>query len=223
MQYIKVINYTIYMDTKYLLKDVYRGVTMSNINKMLENLYERNPANGNFIIEVFLNNYDEIFNEWDSSPIKRKDINPELLNFLEDSIDDIPVGENIDLCFYLAKENRNEAKEKTIIGWFKTFYNFYIELEKSKMKVKVRFATILIIVSLLVFTLSYFRGRNNENIFNYLFGEVIVVGGWVFLWEAISVLIFDIGKNRKLIMNYKRFLKSEILFRYNESEKQQII
>lgn len=56
---------------------------------MLEKIYERNPENGNFIIEISLDNYAEIFNEWDHAPFKRKDINPELLNFLEDSIDDI--------------------------------------------------------------------------------------------------------------------------------------
>lgn len=188
---------------------------MSNINSMLEKIYERNPENGNFIIEISLDNYAEIFNEWDHAPFKRKDINPELLNFLEDSIDDIPMKNDIDLCFFLSEETRNEKREQLILNWFNTFYNFYIELEKTKMKLKIKNSIILLKISLLLLGTSNMGLNASNNFINYLLTEVIVVGGWVFLWEAISILTFERAKISKLIKNYSRFANAQILFRYN--------
>ena len=63
---------------------------MGKRKSLLEKIYEQNPHNGNYIIELSLVNYADIFNEWDHAPMRRKDIDPDLLRFLDDSIDDIP-------------------------------------------------------------------------------------------------------------------------------------
>jgi len=187
---------------------------VSNTSSLLEKIYEKNPHNGNYIIEVSLTNYVGIFNDWDHAPFKRKDIHPELLCFLEDSIDDIPMANNIDICFYLAEETRNEERERIIMSWFKTFYNFYIELEKNKIRSIIKNAIIYLLISAALLTSSYLGVTSRNSIIIYTLTEIVIVGGWVFLWEAISLLTFERSKISKLIKNYKRFTRAEISFRY---------
>jgi hypothetical protein len=188
----------------------------SRLDILLEKIYARNPLNGHYIIEVSLTNYAEIFNDWDHAPYKRKDINPELLGFLEDSIDDIPLDYDIDICFYLAEETRSHEKEQIITDWFKTFYTFYIEIEKSKIRAIIRSAVLYMLVSAVLLTVSFFGVLNKDSVFVYTITEILIVGGWVFLWEAMDRLLFQRKAVRRLIYNYERFRKADISFRYSK-------
>lgn len=189
---------------------------MSRLDSLLEKIYARNPLNGHYIIEVSLTNYAEIFNDWDHAPYKRKDINPDLLGFLEDSIDDIPMEYDIDICFYLAEETRFHEKEHIITDWFRTFYTFYIEIEKQKIRAILKSAILYMLVSAALLIVSYFGVLYKDNIFVYTITEILIVGGWVFLWEAMDRLIFQRKVVRRLIQNYERFRKAEISFRYSK-------
>ena len=189
---------------------------MRKIESLLEKIYERNPINGNYIIEVALTDYAGIFNDWDHAPYKRKDIHPELLGFLEDSIDDIPMPYNIDICFYLAQETQNKDRELVISAWFKTFYTFYIEIEKAKIKSIVQHAIKYMIVSIGLLVFSYFSVLFKSSLIIYTLKEVVIVGGWVFLWEAIAKLIFERKTVVRVIKNYQRFISADISFRYSK-------
>lgn len=187
---------------------------MHKTSSLLERIYEKNPENGNYVIEVSLDTYTDIFNDWDHAPMKRKDIDPELLHFLEDSIDDIPMKYSIDLCLYLTQEVRNTEREQVIISWFKTFYRFYIELEKKKIRSLLKNAVIYLFISGILLTSSYLGIGTRNNIVVYTLTEIVIVGGWVFLWEAISLFTFERAKISKRIRNYRRFVDAEITFRY---------
>jgi len=188
---------------------------LNNKKSLLERIYERNPDNGNFIIEVSLINYVDIFNDWDNAPLRRKDIDPDLLHFLEDSIDDIPRKYGIDVCFYLSDQVQNVEREQQIISWFRTFYGFYVELERKKIHDIFIKSIVCLLVSLLFFISSYLGEQIVSNsLLIKILSEIVVVGGWVFLWEAISSLTFDRAKINHLIKNYNRFAKAAISFRY---------
>lgn len=192
---------------------------MSKIEDLINRIYDRNPDNGNYKIEVSLKNYAEIFNDWDHAPYKRKDIDPDLLGFLEDSVDDIPLKHNIDIGFYITDEYQNKDREMLIASWFKTFYEFYIEIEKSKTKSIVIQAAVYMLISIGLLTLSFFGIIIRSSILAYILTEVIVVGGWIFLWEAISKIIFERQTITKLIKNYRRFTQADIYFRYNKKSE----
>ena len=188
---------------------------MRKIDSLLERIYEKNSLNGNYIIEVSLNNYAGIFNDWDHAPYKRKDIDPELITFIQESIDDIPLEYNVDICFYFSEEEKNQEREKIIVSRLRTYYTIYIEIKKNKIKSILKNAIIYMLISAVLLTSSYFGVLYRDNIVFYTLTEIIIVGGWVFLWEAISLLMFEKRKVSILINNYKRFIV-DISFRYKK-------
>ena len=190
---------------------------MRKIYSLLERIYEKNPLNGNYIIEVALINYAGIFNDWDHAPYKRKDIDPELITFIQESIDDIPIEYNVDICFYFSEEEKNHEREEIIVSRLRTYYTIYIEIKKNKIKSILKNALIYMLISAILLTSSYFGVLYRDNIVFYTLTEIIIVGGWVFLWEAISLLMFERRKVSILINNYKRFIVADISFRYKKS------
>ncbi len=147
---------------------------------------------------------------------KRKDIHPELMLFLEDSLDDIPQNNNIDICFYLSEETKSESKENVIIKWFITYFSFYVEIEKAKLRKIYRNSFIYFLIASLLLTSSYFAVYFRENVFLHTISEIIIVGGWVLLWESVSLLLFERKKLRRLIKDYRRIVSANVFFKYRK-------
>ena len=80
----------------------------------ISTLYERNPVTGNFIIEIALDKYGDVFNEWDHATYRKRDMDPELAFFLEESSAEIPIRYGLDLVFYLPKQEMDKEKESLI-------------------------------------------------------------------------------------------------------------
>lgn len=74
----------------------------------LQKIYDKNPVTGNYIIEVALDKYTDVFNDWDHASYKKRDMDPDLAYFLEDCADDIPSKHKFDICFYVPKEVKDK-------------------------------------------------------------------------------------------------------------------
>lgn len=100
----------------------------------LNKLYEKNSTSGNYIMEILLDKYVDVFNDWDHASYKKRDLDPQLSYFLEDCCSEIPTRYGLEICFYLPKQNQDKDKEKIIINNIKTYYNFYVYIESKKMR-----------------------------------------------------------------------------------------
>ena len=104
-----------------LFKILYLKNRYENMKKKkntIANLYNINPETSAFLIEISLDNYQELFNGWDASPLKRRDLEPELLDYIEQCGEEISLEEDLELHLYLPEALREEEKElrcKTVI------------------------------------------------------------------------------------------------------------
>lgn len=181
----------------------------------INRLYERNPQTGNYIIEVSLDSYIDIFNDWDHASYKKRDIDPELVRFVEDCAMDIPSKYDLDICFYLPKELQNKEKEKIIISGFRTYYTFYIHTEQKNLNISYGKVASYVIISFLLMAFSFIFDSYISGILSVTLLQGLTVGGWVFLWEAISFFSFQRRDILKNINNYKRLATANIYFRYD--------
>ena len=177
-------------------------------------LYNTNPETNAYMIEISLDDYSELFNGWDASPVKRKGIEPELLDYLEQASSEIPNNESLELCFYMPKDLRDEEKEtksiKSIIN------NFRVEMAMIHKQIKKNYRRLLVyVIFAIIFLIAAYFLRNTAglSILTNILIEGFFIGGWFLLWEAFSLFFFDtheIKIRRKL---FSRFLASDIYFR----------
>lgn len=190
---------------------------MKKKKNTIANLYNINPETSAFLIEISLDNYQELFNGWDASPLKRRDLEPELLDYIEQCGEEIPLEEDLELHLYLPEALREEEKElrcKTVI--FNNFKTVLFFIKKSLKKIYRKMFTD-IILSILFLTAAYLLRHiiNREGIFTTIFVEGIYIGGWVLLWEAFSLFFFNSYEIRQRKKIYERFLKMDIYFKYH--------
>lgn len=181
----------------------------------LEKIYERDQTSNAYIIPVALDRYSDMFSEWDPAPFKKRDLDYDLRQYLVNCSSDIPFECDTVLCFNVLESARNgENEERAIIG-LKTYYSFYLRSLEYELRVTRKRSLLFGFISaLLLFTavsLSVFAAENN---FYLVIIEGIYIGGWVFLWEAISTSFFRSRKAKSEYLHYKRFSNSPIRFKY---------
>ncbi|SKA96686.1 hypothetical protein SAMN05443428_12213 [Caloramator quimbayensis] len=183
----------------------------------LKKIYERNPDTGNYIIEVSLNKYTDIFNDWDNAPFQKRDLDPDLDFFLRSCSYDIPFKHDIEICFYISNEVRNEEAERLIALKLKNYYSFYLRGEIRVLRQSYRRVALYAFISFsLLFLALVLEKQFESNIFLNTALQGFNIGGWVLLWEAISFLI----SKRKDIINdinvFERYVHCDVYFKYSK-------
>ncbi|KJF28756.1 hypothetical protein TZ02_00975 [Clostridium aceticum] len=183
----------------------------------LNEVYPLNTTTGKLMIEIHLEQYIYLFNEWDNASFKRRDLDPDLIYFLEECSQEIPLKHDIELNITITEEKRDLIKEKNIIKGFRNQYIHYLRLEKRNLKELFMRALLYVVTAFaLIFTASMLEGTLKEHPVSTTLLEGFYVGGWVFAWEAISSFSFHSGSLRRKIKEYKRFLRAPIHFIYKD-------
>ena len=86
------------------------------------------------MIEVSLDKYEDLFNEWDPAPFKRRDIDPDLRTFLEECSDEIGLKYPLAVVFYLPKGELDLEKQQKCIESLRSFFRFnhYLALKSRR-------------------------------------------------------------------------------------------
>ena len=181
----------------------------------MNKLYDRNKVTGNFIIEVALDNYGDVFNEWDHSSYRKRDMDPQLAFFLEESSGEIPARYGLDLVFYLPRQEMDKEKESIIAAVVRNYYGFYADVERWSLHRAYRRVANYLLAALFLLSATYLLNIWQRTLFFSVISEGLNVGSWFCLWEAISSLIFERSDHNDEIKCFERLSKASISFRYD--------
>jgi len=181
----------------------------------LKKVYSNDEMSGAYIIEVSLNKYTEVFNEWDPAPFKLRDLDPDLLFYMEECAADIPLKYPVILDFYLPEEKFDHKKEEVIITGMENYFSFNINIISKKLFQTNRKALFDAVIGF-----SFLAGAwilepvVVKRAFLKILLEGLFIGGWVFLWEAFYTFFFENSAVYQKRKQYRRFLKASIRFKY---------
>ncbi len=119
-------------------------------------LYRKNLSNGNVIIDVSLNGYNEFFHEWDNAAFRKRDIHQDLAHFLDLCSEDIPIRKGIDIHFCVKANEKSTEHEDRIRTSYLNYYNALLRGEKKKTKRIFRTSGILLLVAGILLFLHVF-------------------------------------------------------------------
>ena len=100
-------------------------------------IYERykfDKENQAYIISVALDDYNDVFDDWDPSPFKLRDIEDEFLDFLWDAVEDIPKRYALIFELSIPSMMRNESKEKQLKSALEHQFDYMISRNVRKRR-----------------------------------------------------------------------------------------
>lgn len=178
------------------------------------NFYNINQETNAYMIEVSLDDYSELFNGWDASPLRRKDLEPELMDYLEQASEEIRIKETIELCFYVPKEKRDLEKEFKSSTSIMNNFKVVLSVIHKQISRSYRRLIMYIFSSLVLLTLAYLlRNVSDVSLLVSISVEGFFIGGWFLLWEAFSLFFFDMHEIKLRERRFIRFVSSDIYFK----------
>ncbi|MGA1821897.1 MAG: hypothetical protein ACMUIG_05165 [Thermoplasmatota archaeon] len=188
---------------------------MTRRSSILDTVYEKDSSSNAFIIKVSIRSYKDIFNDLDPAPFRKRDLDPDLRTYLEDSSIDIPLKNKISLQFSASEQIKDREKEKKVILGLKTYFQFIIRTFQKEISHEYRKGGVYIICSFVLLLLAYYLSSIIPDHFLLItLVEGLFIGGWVFLWEAIAVVVFKNREIRLKLKRYRRLNKAPIRFIY---------
>ena len=190
---------------------------MSKSDRIFNETYKIDQVTNLHMIEVAIDQYSDIFNEWDPAPFKRRDLDPDLQLYLETNSNEIPAKYDVELSVTLPAGMRNEAmEEESRNGIQNSFISKRYFLGKDIKKTNTKMFWFVLIGLLCLWIAKVLSGRVSETDLPSILLEGLAISGWVFLWEAVSLFFFT---NRELYdryKNYKRLQNAPVIFREQE-------
>jgi hypothetical protein len=177
-------------------------------------IYALDQSTHRYMIEIALDQYEDIFNEWDPAPFKRREIDADLELYLEGSVEEIPSRYPIELCFTLPQGQRNPALEEETRKGIRRFFGFKIHfLSLELRRVTLRILNYLFFGFLLLWVGNTYPGDDSTQDWAILLAEGIIIGGWVLLWEAVSLFSFTSLEMYQRHRVYSRLLQAPVFFK----------
>lgn len=180
----------------------------------LENLYTYNSRKDEYEISLSLRNYEEIYNPYDFSQYKRRDMDEDFLDYIYHSSLDIPLGHKIKLKFNLKENVYDEEKSKNLKNAIKNNYTWRHAIINNRLKEKLKEAILLLLAGTVFLSLAFLilpLIQNGGTVLD-LFGESVSIIGWVFLWDLVEILAFEVTKLRKKKKYLNRLINSKVEF-----------
>jgi hypothetical protein len=178
-------------------------------------VYDADPKTGEYIIDVKLDRFFDFYHPWDNSKFDRRDMHPELIDYLEDCSKEIPFSEGIAVRFEIESEEKSAEQEQKLEGSFRYYFRYLIRTYKQQRTREYRHTAFLAILALvLLFIANIVDTFLTENAFSLTVIEGIFVGGWVFMWEAVYALGFHRPGERQKMKEAVRLLDAPLFFVY---------
>lgn len=151
-----------------------------SINQFLENEYI--DENGAAVIDIYLANADNLFSPYS----EKKVLNQDLMHYIDSQADPLPP--EIPLIINFIVDDVSKVDQDYIQIAIKRYYWLsYKSMTKDLNRIKVTSALFLLMgIGILVL----YETLNRLNI-DILANQVILIGSWVFIWEAVSRFFFN--------------------------------
>ncbi|MDO8520718.1 MAG: hypothetical protein Q7S52_01255 [bacterium] len=193
-----------------------------NVKKATQ-IYRKYEDTERLLIEVALDHYEDIFNEWDPAPFKRRDIDQDLRAFLEECSEEISIRHPIVIAFYLPKGELDDEKQEKCVEGLRSFFTFNKHLTSKELRLSYRqvlrhFLTGLAFLAVAVL----FERQLEKTMLLELLDQGLFVGGWVFVWEALTIVAFRNQKLKHRIAEWNRFLDAPIIFKKERQREEEL-
>lgn len=183
---------------------------------MYELAYRKNPQTGKYIIDIALDGYFDFFHEWDNTSFRKRDMHPELVEFLDLCSEEIPLKDDIEIHFCVGKEERDEEMEKLILQSYDNYYDFFCRIKKKKIKRNFYSSIALAVIGISLILANTVLEKSLPHLIRY---EVplkgLYIGGYVFFWESLYNGYFGSKELMDRKKELARLRRAKLFFKYH--------
>lgn len=145
-----------------------------------------------------------------TSPYNQEKLHPELLSYILEEHKGIPLHQDIEIVVKSPKIFNQEEKEK-FVTILRSDLGQDIKESYLIMKFILIRSILLLFFGILFIVFSFYLSKFSTSVIS----EVLLIIGWVGVWESTYILLFDNTHTRIKIKHYKKLVSAKVLFDEN--------
>ena len=179
----------------------------------LHTIYPFDPQTRSFTIPTRLGHYADFFNPMDPSPAPTRDLSLELVEYLNQCSDEIPENYALTVSIEIRDETQSNQQEQECVQSLRSFYQHASFVTQAHIRRTRRQALKYLMVSFTCLAAYIISEQWNLTTFILnLLREAILIGGWVFMWEAVTLNFIEMDNHHQEIKKYQRLINAKINF-----------
>lgn len=182
--------------------------------RFLRQIYRFDSEREAYQVVIDLDNYRDVYSDWDYSPMVNRDLDDDLLDYLMDCSREIGLSRVMEVIFYIPKGIVNESREEKSVEGFRHYFRYRIRKVKGERLRLFKKSGMLFGVGILFLTTANLLPQRVESTFiGELLSEGLFIGAWVAMWEIFTAFFFDIQDLNLRIRHYMRLQKIPVRYR----------
>lgn len=136
-----------------------------------------------------------------------RDIEDEFLDFIWDSIEDIPSHMDVIFEFSIPQALQNEQKEKVLISALNHQFDYMLRKIKRQRIKDLKETLRYFSIGVFFFIVFYTVFDEASSFISQIIKDGLFVGGWLFIWETFSNIFiksYKLSEERQIIQRFKR-------------------
>lgn len=191
-----------------------RAASLAALEPMLLESFRIDPDTGGPVLEIAVDRYDDLFNTLDRAPFRRRDLSPDLKQYLQECSVWVPMPYPLAFDVQLAREGHDPAREREVAAGIRGYFAYLmyvIRADARRQRYRIAGFVLLSFV-LLSAPLLVVQLVDRERVLAAFLINGFTVGGWVFLWEALSIAFVRKLDQRTQLARYQRLVDAPIRF-----------
>lgn len=184
-------------------------------DKLLRELYRYNPEDKSYNVDIELNEYRDVYSEWDYSPFINRDLDEDLLKYLMECSIEISRKRKMIVNFFLPEYLFDKQREERSKEGIKHYFSYKARKIKFSRWTLIRNSLIFGIVGSFFLATSYFMEYYmQDEVALKLMSEGLKIGAWVAIWEIFSIVFFEVNEINSKLKHYNTLKDLIIVYYY---------
>jgi hypothetical protein len=177
-------------------------------------VYRFDEATGTYNIDMRIGSYGDLYNELDFSPVYKRDLDKDLVEFLETCVHEIPIHDPVAVNFFIDGSLRDPDSEEKARIVVRNYFSYCLRWEYTQRRELFKGIALYGPLGGALLLLGFFTRRvfTKESVGSSILEEGFFIGAWVLLWELFSTLFFDFRRYSRKIRRYEKLLKAPVRF-----------
>ena len=146
-------------------------------------------------IEVHVEQLDQLFNSWDPSPFRKKDLDRDAEEFIVGWAREAPRNAPLALLVYVDRGAGHEVSE-VLREAVREFFGARARSSRQRLRELFRVGRISLVIGLLALAVLTGAGDAiasalSDGRLGDLLRESLVIGGWVAMWRPLEIFLYD--------------------------------
>ncbi len=174
--------------------------------------YEIKNLEKKVLVNLWLDNYDNIFSDFDPRPYSLRELSDDFLNETKKIINEIK-NENLEIVFLIPQSLKNKTTEHIIATRLHSYFKKKAHYQESEQKTDRRNGIILSLIGgVLMIGATFSAQMENSQLFYNFLRILLEPAGWFMTWYGLDHIFYIAKeKNHELRFN-KKMAKAEIVF-----------